>query len=87
MLISAHVQDELAAVRAEPDTRAATEPPADARRQHDASRLTADELESARRGLASSLALTRPNSSARVPILAHLAAIDTELADRADQQS
>ena len=44
------------------------------------------ELERARRELAASLALARPGSPARVPILAHLAAIDAELAGRAGQQ-
>ena len=51
-------------------------------REHDVTALTARELERARRELAASLALTRPGSPARVPILAHLAAIDAELAGR-----
>ena len=51
-------------------------------RQHDVSALTARELERARRELAASLALTRPGSPARVPILATMNAIDTELAQR-----
>ena len=51
-------------------------------RDHDVTRLTAGELERARRDLTASLALTRPDSPARVPILAHLSAIDTELARR-----
>ena len=51
-------------------------------REHDVSALTARELERARRELAASLALTRPGSSARVPILATMNAIDTELAQR-----
>ena len=50
-------------------------------RDHDVTALT--ELERARRELAASLALVRPDSPARVPILAHLSAIDTELAGRA----
>ena len=49
-------------------------------RRYDAAGLTAGELERARRELAASLALTRPGSPARVPILAQLGAIDTELA-------
>ncbi len=55
-------------------------------REHDVTALTAAELERARRELAASLALTRPVSPARTPILAHLAAIDTELTRRAAQQ-
>ena len=51
-------------------------------RDHDVSRLTASELERARRELAASLALARPDSPSRVPILAHLTAIDSELAQR-----
>jgi hypothetical protein len=52
-------------------------------RPHDVSALTAGELERARRELAASLALVRPRSPARVPILARMSAIDTELAGRA----
>jgi hypothetical protein len=58
-------------------------------RQHDLGRLhdvdayTVDELEQVRRGLAASLALVRPNSPARIPILAQLAAIDVRLAQLA----
>ena len=55
-------------------------------RQHDVSALTARELERARRELAASLALTRPGSPARVPILATMNAIDTELAQRDHRQ-
>ena len=51
-------------------------------RPHDARRLTAGELDRARRQLQASLALARPDSPARVPILAHLSAIDAELARR-----
>ena len=51
-------------------------------RPHDVSGLTAGELERARRELRTSLALVRPDSPARVPILAQLSAIDTELAGR-----
>jgi hypothetical protein len=51
-------------------------------RQHDVSALTVPELERARRELTASLALVRPGSPARVPILARLNAIDTELAAR-----
>lgn len=52
-------------------------------RPRDVSRLTAGELERARRELAASLALARPGSPARVPILAHMSAIDAELDQRA----
>jgi hypothetical protein len=51
-------------------------------RPHDVSELTAGELDRARRELQVSLALTRPDSPARVPILAHLRAIEAELAGR-----
>ena len=51
-------------------------------RDHDVSQLTARELERARRELAASLALARPGSPVRVPILASISAIDTELAAR-----
>jgi hypothetical protein len=55
-------------------------------RPPDVSALTSGELERTRRELAASLALTRPGSAARVPIQAHLTAIDTELARRAPAQ-
>jgi hypothetical protein len=51
-------------------------------RPHDVSGLTTDELERARRDLAVSLALVDPDSPVRVPIVAQLSAIDTELAGR-----
>lgn len=51
-------------------------------RAHDVTALTGRELEMARRELAASLALARPGSPARVPILARMSAIDTELARR-----
>lgn len=52
-------------------------------RDHDVTALTGRELELARRELAASLALARPGSPVREPILAQMAAIDTELARRA----
>jgi hypothetical protein len=52
-------------------------------RDHDVSRLTAGELEHAKRELAASIALARPGSPVRVPIEAQLSAIDTEVAARA----
>ena len=51
-------------------------------RDHDVSRLTASELERARRDLEVSLALTFPDSPIRAPIMAHMSAIDAELAER-----
>jgi hypothetical protein len=51
-------------------------------RDHKVSRLTATELERARRELAASLALARPDSPIRAPILSHMTAIDAELAER-----
>ena len=51
----------------------------------DVRHLTPGELERARRELAASLALARPGSPVREPILAHMTAIDAELAGRAGQ--
>ena len=51
-------------------------------RDYDVSHLTGRELERARRELAASLALARPGSPVRVPILARISAIDIELAAR-----
>ena len=51
-------------------------------RDHDVKALTARELDRARRELQASLALARPDSPVRVPILAHMSAIDAELAGR-----
>jgi hypothetical protein len=52
-------------------------------RDPDVTTLTGLELEHARRELAASLALARPGSPIRAPILARLRAIDAELAGRA----
>jgi hypothetical protein len=52
-------------------------------RLHDVRAYTADELEQIRRGLAASLALLRPNSPARIPILAQMSAVDARLAQLA----
>jgi len=73
------VQHELAEVRAEQDTRARTGQPAP-QRHYNAAGLAVGELKRTRRELAASLALARPGSPARVPILAQMAAIDAELA-------
>ncbi|MDQ2813684.1 MAG: hypothetical protein M3Z75_17915 [Actinomycetota bacterium] len=51
-------------------------------RDHDVRTLTASELDRAKRELQASLALARPDSPVRVPILAHISAIDAELAGR-----
>jgi hypothetical protein len=53
-------------------------------RDHDVTMLTGRELEIARRELSASLALARPDSAMRGPILTRLNAIDAELAQRAD---
>ena len=79
--IRAHVQHELAKVRAEQDSRTRTGQPT-AQRQYDAAGLTAGQLERTRRELVASLALARPDSPARAPIQAQMAAIDAELAAR-----
>jgi len=55
----------------------------DLNRAHDASGLTAGELAQARRELRAALALARPDSPVRVPILARLSAVEAELAGRA----
>jgi hypothetical protein len=52
-------------------------------RDHDVSALTDPELRQARRELAASLALARPDSPVRAPILTHIDAIDAELSRRA----
>jgi hypothetical protein len=51
-------------------------------RDHDVSTLTAAELARARRDLQVSLALAAPGSPVQEPILAHMSAIDAELAER-----
>jgi hypothetical protein len=53
---------------------------------HDVSGLTAAELDRARRDLRVSLALAYPGSPVREPILAHMSAIDAELASRGDSR-
>jgi hypothetical protein len=55
-------------------------------RPHDVSRLTTAELETTRRQLRANLGLITPGSPAHVPILAHMQAIDAELAGRAGGQ-
>ena len=52
-------------------------------RPHDVRQLTTAELEVARRQLRANLGLITPGSPAHAPILAHLQAIDAELAGRA----
>jgi hypothetical protein len=53
-------------------------------RDHDVTALTGRELERARRDLAAGLALARPDSLIRAPIMARMHAIDAELARRAE---
>lgn len=84
--IRADVQRELAAVHAVRQSRIQASQPQQPCRPRDVSGLTASELERTRRELAANLALVRPDSPARVPILAHISAIDTELAGRTGQQ-
>jgi hypothetical protein len=79
-----HVQHELITVRAEQGTRATA---GDGSRRPDVTALAPGELERTRRELAASLALTRPGSPVRAPTLAHMAAIDAELAARAGARS
>ena len=57
-------------------------PVPDPSRSHDVSGLTDAELERTRRDLQASLALARPGSTACVPMLAHLNAVESELAER-----
>jgi hypothetical protein len=80
--IRADVQRELAAVHAVRQSRTQASQPQQPSRPRDVSGLTAGELERTRRELAANLALVRPGSPARVPILAHISAIDTELSGR-----
>jgi hypothetical protein len=84
--IRADVQRELAAVHAVRQSRTQSSQPQQPSRPRDVSGLTASELERTRRELAANLALVRPDSPARVPILAHISAIDIELAGRSGQQ-
>jgi hypothetical protein len=51
-------------------------------RFHDVSQLTTAELELTMRQLRANLGLITRDSPARTPILAHMRAIDTELAER-----
>jgi hypothetical protein len=55
----------------------------DSNRPHQVRMLTLGELERARRELRASLALARPDSPTRVPILAQLNAVEAELVRRA----
>ena len=50
---------------------------------HDVSEMTASELERIKRDLWVSLALALPDSPVRVPLMAQMSAVDTELAQRA----
>ena len=55
-------------------------------RPHHVRGMTDDELERAHRHLLVSLTLTVPCSAVREPILAHMRAIDAELAERASRR-
>jgi hypothetical protein len=55
-------------------------------RPHDVTGMTDSELERARRDLMVSLSLTFPRSPVRGSILAHISAIDAELAARASRR-
>jgi len=55
-------------------------------RDHDVGQLTTTELERTMRDLRANLGLISPDSPAHVPILAHMRAIDAELAGRAGNQ-
>jgi hypothetical protein len=55
-------------------------------RDHDVGQLTTAELERTMRDLRANLGLISPDSPAHVPILAHMRAIDDELARRASSQ-
>ena len=79
--VQADLRRKLDAVTAEQEDRARL-----AMRAHDVTGLTARQLERAQRELAASLALVRPDSPARVPILAQMSAIETELAGRAAER-
>ena len=84
--IRAAVQRELAAVQAVRQSRDQAGQPQQHCRPRDVSGLTAGELERTRRELAANLALVRPDSPARAPILAHIGAIDTELTRRTSRE-
>jgi hypothetical protein len=55
-------------------------------RDHDVTQLTTAELKLTMRQLRANLGLISPDSPAHVPILAHMRAIDAELARRAGNQ-
>jgi hypothetical protein len=75
--VQTDLRRKLNAVMAEQEDRARL-----AMRDHDVTGLTARQLKRAKRELAASLALVRQDSPARVPILAQMSAIETELAGR-----
>jgi hypothetical protein len=75
--VQADLRRKLDAVIAEQEDRVRL-----ATRAYDVTGLTARQLERASRELQANLALVRPDSPARVPILAQMNAIETELAGR-----
>jgi len=77
--IRADIQRELATVRSELAARASASEPG---RLPEVAGLTSGELDRTRRELQASLALARPGSPMRGPILAYLSTIETELSRR-----
>jgi hypothetical protein len=82
--IRADIQRELAAVHAEQASRARASEPG---RLPDVTGMTSGELDRTRRELQASLALARPASPMRGPILAYLSAIEAELSSRTTASS
>jgi len=81
-----YLRDDLAGVIAEQDERARIRLVSRGNADQDhycVRQLTTSELESVRRQLQANLGLVTGDSPARVPIQAHMRAIDTELAERA----
>jgi hypothetical protein len=74
--VQTDLRPSLDAVIAEQEDRARGRQNQPSMRDHDVTALTAGELDRARRELQASLALVWPDSPARVPILAHMSAID-----------
>lgn len=86
-VVPQYLRDDLADVIAEQDERARIRQVSrrdDGQDHYCVRQLTTAELESVRRQLKANLGLITDDSPARVPIQAHMRAIDTELAKRAD---
>ena len=83
-----YLRDDLAGVIAEQDERARIRQVSRGNDDQDhycVRQLTTSELERVKRELQANLGLITADSPARVPIQAHMRAIDTELAKRADR--